>query len=102
MEQYRCLGVFRYIACLAASLVGIENKSVRAMAFQQDHSRGRLPVGTGGGNRHRIAIIDLGFARFGKPVIEQGKGIGHDMSLTFRDALANKQNFARRQERIIC
>src|SRR3546814_20955424 len=47
------------------------------MPLQQHHAQRRPPARVGGGQRHGVAVVDLGFARLGIPGVEQQEGIGH-------------------------
>ena len=65
---------------LSAFEIGVEYEptmrtKVAAMPLQQHHAHRRLPIGARGRQCHRVGVIDFGGSRFGKPGVEQAKGI---------------------------
>ena len=77
-------GVRRELASLAAMVVREEGEAAGVEHLEEDDA-GRGPaVGTDGGERHRVGLVQLRFRRLGEPVLELPVGIGRDIRLVER------------------
>ena len=75
-EGQRGVGVRGQGAPLGRVVVGVEAEAALVEPAQQDVARGRAPVGVDRRHRHRLGLVDPGFAGGGEPGAELLDGVG--------------------------
>ncbi len=74
-EHQRGVRILLQFAALAAFVIRVEDKAIFIEAFEQDHSRRRFTIASGGGQRRRIRLLQPRAHGRVEPFLEQPDGI---------------------------